>query len=105
MDAEAKAAMKKQFEDVMGDEQQMKEIVESTFDSFDADGNKFIDAKELTTFLNQTHADLHLEKPSAEHINQAMKETDTNHDMKLSKEEMMNLCKLILKLTYDTLCA
>ena len=88
---------------ILEDNEMVKEHVKDVFTLFDVDKNGYLEKTELVKYMHQIFTKLALPEPDTETIYKAFDQTDTNHDHRISQEEMLPLVKKMLTFTKTVL--
>mmetsp|Transcript_40593 Transcript_40593/g.36014 ORF Transcript_40593/g.36014 Transcript_40593/m.36014 type:complete len:103 (-) Transcript_40593:154-462(-) len=94
------------IDDVLNDKEVISNFVQEMFDEFDKDKSGFIETSEMDTMMAKLREEISDEKVKLPESLQGtaaevLKKFDTNKDGKLSKEEMAELVKQVLKMAYE----
>ena len=88
--------MSKYIENIINDDELLKEITKMAFDSVDYDKNGHIDSKELEKIISQISSDMGAEPPTKEDVKEILKNLDENNSGYIEFEEFTKLIKNIL---------
>lgn len=65
------------------------------FDKYDFNKNNMIEPDELKALMHDMSKEIGIPTPSDEDVMKVMDDTDTNKDRKISREEFLNLFKIL----------
>ena len=86
-----------ELEEILKDENHLKEIAKATFDAFDLDKSGEIDVKELDVIAKKVCEEQKLKPPTPEAVKSFLDAFDTNKDGKLNLEEFTKFIKLVME--------
>ncbi|CAK82936.1 unnamed protein product (macronuclear) [Paramecium tetraurelia] len=84
--------------DILKDKKKVRFVAESAFKQVDKDGSGYLERPELEEVMNNVAADLGVEPPTSEEIDEVLKELDENGDGKLSIDEFQVLIEQVLEM-------
>jgi Ca2+-binding EF-hand superfamily protein len=65
------------------------------FEKYDLNKNNLIEFDELRMLMTDLSKEIGIPQPTDEDVNKVMDDTDTNKDKKISREEFLNLFRII----------
>ena len=84
------------IKEIITDEDELRKITKLAFDKIDVDGSKHLDFKELETIMLRISADMGVEPPKQQDIEEVFKGIDKDNDGKIDYEEFSLLIKNVL---------
>ena len=84
------------IKEILADDESINRITKTSFDKIDVDGSGFIELKELETIMLRISADMGVEPPKPQDIEEVFKGIDKNNSGKIDYEEFAILIKKVL---------
>ncbi len=84
------------IKEILADDEAMNKITKLAFEKIDVDGSKYLDNKEIETIMLRIAADMGVEPPKKQDIDEIFKGIDKDNDNKINYDEFSLLVKNIL---------
>ncbi|OMJ85923.1 hypothetical protein SteCoe_12626 [Stentor coeruleus] len=87
----------KDIRDILDDDEKLTQVTKAVFDAVDTDKSGEIDKRELKAAMINVAQEAHLEQPSNEKVDEALRKLDTDGSGSIDVHEFKELIKQLLE--------